>query len=398
MIDFTNELSDLDNSLKGAQMKARKLSCQIEEHEEKLREIKDILESFGITPDQNDDSDISYDTVIDELETVIKSIDNNALQGNIQLTPTDITVCIVAGIVASIVDIVFVGTPEVVKIYKGGENFDGSILTKAIRSVGSNDSELKNVLDWCSEKCKVAYDISAYKNVVTPNNHRLRSFAHDPFAGVLFAVVDILLGTATMVDASGHLRIIVNPKDYPETEKYLTLIYYFGHLLSDLCTARGLPIPGFFLTQFFTNGEGNSIAKVAEQMYVDGYDLRHLASMSTPVIIKNLILDVYTKLSEIEDNQVLKSIAEKEIELKRKKAYKCQLRLISDAICCCGNVLKFFLPPTMGNMTALNLVEWISLIKNTLITLKYQVRDKDIETVLHNRNIIDDNWTQLMMD
>lgn len=398
MIDFTNELSDLDNSLKGAQMKARKLSCQIEEHEEKLREIKDILESFGITPDQNDDSDISYDTVIDELETVIKSTDNNALQGNIQLTPTDITVCIIAGIVASIVDIVFVGTPEVVKIYKGGENFDGSILTKAIRSVGSNDSELKSVLDWCSEKCKVAYDISAYKNVVTPNNHRLRSFAHDPFAGVLFAVVDILLGTATMVDASGHLRIIVNPKDYPETEKYLTLIYYFGHLLSDLCTARGLPIPGFFLTQFFTNGEGNSIAKVAEQMYIDGYDLRHLASMSTPVIIKNLILDVYTKLSEIEDNQVLKSIAEKEIELNRKKAYKYQLRLISDAICCCGNVLKFFLPPTMGNMTALNLVEWISLIKNTLITLKYQVRDKDIETVLHNRNIIDDNWTQLMMD
>ncbi len=41
------------------------------------------------------------------------------------------------------------------------------------------------------------------------------------------------------------------------TEKLLSVFYYIGHIVSDLFTARGLPIPGFFLTQFFTGEAGD---------------------------------------------------------------------------------------------------------------------------------------------
>lgn len=72
--------------------------------------------------------------------------------------------------------------------------------------------------------------------------------------------------------------------------------------------------------------------------------------------------------------------------------YKYKLRLVSDAVGCSGNVLKFFIPPTMGNITALNISEWASLLKDTIINLKYQMRDKDIEKVIAQREVINDNW------
>lgn len=250
---------------------------------------------------------------------------------------------------------------------------------------------------WLSEKCKVPYDISAEKGVVDPNNHRLRSFGHDPLIGLLFAIVDIILGTATVVDNNGRLKVIINSKKYPVSEKYLAVVYYLGHLLSDVCTARGLPIPGFIMTQFFA-GDDNSIAKIAEQMYRDGYDLRHFASMKTPVLIKNIITDAYYRISAFEDIRFVETIAEKQIHENRKKAYKYKLRLVSDAICCGGNVLKFFIPPTMGNMTALNIPEWISLIQDTIINMKYQMREKNVEIIIANREIINDNWYKLLKE
>ena len=281
------------------------------------------------------------------------------------MNATDIIVPIAAGAIASVIDIALVGTPEVVKIYKGGENFDGSILTKALRNIGNGDDKLSELLHWFSEKCTVPYDISVVKDTVYPDNHRLRSFGHDPLMGVLFSMVDIILGTATLVDNNGHLRIIVNPKDYPESEK--ALIYYLGHLLSDVCTARGLPIPGMILTQFFRDGtdDNHSIGAIVEQMYRDGYDLRHLASMKTPVIVKNLIIELYIRLFRSSKEIGLQTIAEKEIASQQAEAYKYRLILISDAVSCGGNVIKFFLPPTCGNINREAISKnWMILLEN----------------------------------
>ena len=59
------------------------------------------------------------------------------------------------------------------------------------------------------------------------------------------------------------------------------------------------------------------------------------------------------------------------------------------------HVVKFFIPPTMGNVTALNLTEWCSLLKNTIYELKYQLRDKSVEKAMYNRGVISQNWMTL---
>lgn len=337
------------------------------------------------------------DKDVEPLNLTIKDISDPKLKGDFSLTALDTLVSIAAGVIASVIDIVFVGTPEVVKIYRGGENFDGSVLTKILRQLGNGDDKLSRMLKWLSDKCEVPYDISVEPGVVIPNNHRLRNPGHDPLFGLLFAVADIILGTATLIDDNGNIRIIVKGKEYPPEQKYLSVIYYLGHLLSDVCTARGLPVPGSFATQFFTTGESDrSIAKVAEQMYKDGYDLRHLASMSTPVVIKNMITDTYLNLVVSEEDGPFDLIAEREIREHKLMAYKYRLRLVSDAVSCGGNALKFFLPSTTGNMTALNLPEWTSLLKDTIAEMKYQLRDKSVEIAILNREIISDNWKALL--
>jgi len=68
----------------------------------------------------------------------------------------------------------------------------------------------------------------------------------------------------------------------------------------------------------------------------------------------------------------------------------------SDAVCCSGNILKFFILPTAGSITALNLPEWTFLIKHTIFELRYQLRDKSIEKVISNRDTIEANWINLL--
>lgn len=396
VISFKGELDDIGRGLCEVNEKKTKVNTQISDMGQKIEDTTRILQELSgdrILLDNSEETDVEED--IEALDNVIDSLSGVRLKGDIRLTAPDLVVGIIAGIIASVVDIVFVGTPEIVKIYKGGENFDGSILTGALRKIGNGNDKLSEMLKWLSEKCKVPYDIPAKKGVVYPNNHRLRSFAHDPLIGLLFAVVDIILGTATVVDDNGRLRVLINSREYPASQKYLAVVYYLGHLLSDVCTARGLPVPGFIMTQFLS-GDDKSIARIAEQMYIDGYDLRHLASMETSVLIKNMITDAYCRICTPEAEGPVETIAEKQIRENKQEMYRYKLRLVSDAVSCSGNVLKFFIPPTMGNMTALNLPEWISLIKDTIINFKYQLRDRNVEKVLANRDIISDNWYELL--
>lgn len=394
VLNFDDGFKSLDADLQETQKTADHANKALGETEAELEQLKqELLAMPGVKLPVDCSDDLSL--TVEELNHTMADIVLPRFRKTLPLTPVDVTAAILSGVVASVVDIVFVGSPEVVKIYRGGENFDGSILTKALRKLGQEDGRLKDMLKYLSDNCKVPYDISARKDVVTPDNHRLRGFAHDPLFGLMFAVADILMGTTTTIDNEGHLRVLFRDKSYPDSQKLLAVVYYLGHLLSDVCTARGLPIPGFCMTQFFTKGEDSSLAKMCESMYKDGYDLRHLASMSVPVAIKNMLLDLYIRLFRTEELTGVHNIAEREIDETSKRAFRYELRLISDAVACGGNVLKFFLPPTAGNPTALNLPEWISLLKDTIANGKYLCRDTAAEEAVFTRQILNDNWLRL---
>ena len=313
------------------------------------------------------------------------------------LNAEEYVVAILAGFVSVMIDIIFVGTPEVVKLYRGGENFDGSLLTSVLRKVGKNQNgEMPSVLQWFSDVCKVPYDISAWTGVVNPNNHRLRSFAHDPFLGLFFAVADILCGTTTCIDNEGHLRILISPKEVSTTEKFLAVFYYLGHIISDLCTTRGIPVPGFCLTQFFTNGTSdNSIAKIAERMYLDGYDLRHLVSTTVPVVVKNLIVEAYLFLNK-DQTEIFLPVMEKERQALNRQLKREKMLFVANLTASTGNVIKFLSPPNCGNPCALNLAQWFELVKNSCSMLRAATRDRTAETVMANREAVQKNWDILL--
>lgn len=312
------------------------------------------------------------------------------------LSTTEYIVAALAGTLSVIIDVLLVGTPEVVKIYHGGENFDGSKLTELIRKIKPDDgTEVGHILKWLSDKCKVPYDISCEKGVVTPDNHRLRGLGHDPYLGLFFAIADIIMGTTTCIDNNGGIRILPN-YDASITEKLLSVFYYIGHIISDLFTARGLPIPGFFLTQFFSgNGEDGSLAKIAEKMYKDGYDTRHLASMSVPVAVKNIVVEAYCRITKPEEDGFM-PLAEKELAEQAYMLKKEKMLFIGNAIGVAGNIIKFVAPPNCCNPCALNAAQWFSFIRNSIQMTKAACRDRSVETVFEGRSKLQQEWNRLL--
>ena len=313
------------------------------------------------------------------------------------LQTVDMVFSAAAGLISAIVDVVFVGTPEVVKIWRSGEQFDGSRLTGLLRTLGQDDGNLSPIFQWLEAKCKVPYDIPLAKGVMSPNDHRLKSLAHDPFFGLFFAVSDILMGTTTCVGNDGKLHILIS-HSADSSQQLLPVFYFIGHLLSDVCTSRGLPIPGFFLTQFFTGDSSeSSIAVVARRMYRDGYDLRHLASMSFPVAAKDLLIAAYLYLTEneVEENRAFLSNAEREYWNLQKTIKKEKMLLIANGVATAGNLVKICAPPNYGNPCAINLAQWFSMIRSGVVIGMTSVRNQTTEKIIENRFSIKQTWEQL---
>ncbi len=312
-----------------------------------------------------------------------------------ELSGIELTVSALAGIVAVIIDVCFVGTPKTSD--KGKAKFDGSVLTELVRKLG--DTEIGEIAGKLSKKCKVSYDMVIPGGVLTPNLHRLKGLGHDPsFVGLCFAVMDIMLGTVTYIDDMGRIRIIVNPKSAPsEEQKFVALLYYVGHILSDMFTTRGIAIPGFSLLQLFANGGAEkSLAKTAESMYLNGYDVRHMVSMSTAVLVKNLVLDAYFYLMLPMSKDSTAPYFERELASVKVELKRVKMLFLANSVAVGGNLVKFLAPPASGNPNALNMAEWIEFLYGSVDMLKAATRATGAEEIYFNRGQIDKNWDELM--
>ena len=179
----------------------------------------------------------------------------------------------------------------------------------------------------------------------------------------------------------------------------MSVFFYVGHIISDLFTARGIPIPGFFLTQLFTDGEAEeSIAKIAESMYKDGYDMRHLASMNVPVLVKDIILSAYLRLSEESVAESPEPVADKEKRILDNALKKEKMTFIANSIAVGGNTLKFFTPPYSCNPNSLNAAEWFAFLSSTIGMIDAANRDLSAEEILDNRKEIDRTWNDLLKE
>lgn len=288
----------------------------------------------------------------------------------------------VAGFVGALIDVFIVAIPKNMKsgVYQGQT---GSPLTKWLQSL-----ELPEwIQKWLEEIAKVPYDRTG------GSSHRIDTVGHDPLLGFIFGVLDIIRGTSTKVK-DGSIEII---KDVTEGKGIVeAIIIQFLHLLSDVATKRGLPVPFASVFRLLdvghfkrANGKTATISDLMGWMYHHGYDLRHFATMSTTPAAIEMILRMYIMIrSYTEENET-------EFFLGENPKYRSML-LSSHSIASAANVGKVYL--RQGNPLAINYAEWMALVRYLAPSVKYWVFEKAELKLLHMESVTNKEWDSLLQN
>lgn len=313
-----------------------------------------------------------------------------------ELSETDLLASTLIGGIAVVLDFIVVKLPKESKVNLSN---DGSPLTEFLRSLGSDENgKVSKWVTWLENKCKVPYDASVSSDIpgFSPKTHRLRSLSHDPLIGLVFAIMDINNGTMTVIDKNGKLIIKEVSERTDNFELLIPAVKWIGHLLSDVTTKMGIQVPGWCLLKeldFGSFGDKNrTISEVAEYMYLTGYDLRHLATMSIVNMVISLLCRLYFKfLGEVKEESATISTREF-IEIKNKVKFH-RICAIAHSIAVAGNITKLLV---MKNPNALNLPLMIGFIKEAITQAKIITRDtKEFEEIIEGRYILDNNWKYL---
>lgn len=343
-----------------------------------------------------------------ELDQYIKQVSpNKAIKSTIdakfKMQPIDYMVAAVSGGLATVVDIFLVKIPKDVAIVRNGERVfqEGSSLTGILRRIGIDENGKASKWVTTLEKWfKVPYDKSVDSDIIglMPKSHRLHSLAHDPsIAGLIWGIKDIVSGTFTCIDKNGCL-VVEKVAETDFLKLFTAPILWFGHLLSDVFTRMGLPIPGWSYLQLLQIGslgeKQRSIAEVARYMYLEGYDLRHFLSMSATNAVIELIVRLYYHLVCKKRPNEFSLEAEKEYVEVKNKIKLHNMLFASYSVASCGNIAKIC--AYQGNPTAFNLSLWLGMIRESVTQIEILNRNsKGDENAVENRHIIDENFEKL---
>lgn len=348
------------------------------------------------------------ETTISDLNACVEqAFPNNKIKTvsdrELKMQPVDYIVAALTGGLAAIIDVFLVKIPKDTVVVRNVEGIfqEGSSLTGMLRAIGIDENG--KVSKWVTvlEKWfKVPYDKSIDSDIagLMPKTHRLHSLAHDPsIAGLVWGIKDIVAGTFTCIDKNGCL-VVEKVAEANFMNLFTAPILWLGHILSDVFTRMGIPIPGWSylqLLQFGSLGEKQrTIAEVARYMYLEGYDLRHLVSMSSTNAVIELIMRLYYHLvcKKRPDEFVL--TAEKEYVEVKNKIKLHNMLFVSYSVASCGNIAKIF--AYQGNPTAFNLPLWLGMIKESITQVTILNRNsKNHEQAIENRHTIDENFDAL---
>lgn len=283
-----------------------------------------------------------------------------------------------AGFLGALTEILIVKIPKDmnVGIYKGQS---GSEVTKFLKILEFP----KWVQDWLENFAKVSYDNTG------GSTHRIDTPGHDPILGLVFGVVDILLGNATTVK-NGNIDIT---KVTQNTNIIEAIIKQLVHLISDVATNKGLPVPFASVFRMIdigefkrANGKTSTVSDMARWMYYHGYDLRHFATMSiTPAVIE-IIIRAYIMIRHYIEGK------DDNIKIKNNPKYRSML-LSSHAIASATNAGKVVL--SQGNPLAINYAQWLALLRYLLPSMKYWLFDNENLKLEFLDGINDNLWDEL---
>lgn len=312
-------------------------------------------------------------------EKAIKKL-NSEFATLYKLDNMELTISVLAGLIASVIDILLIGIPQ-----KTSDGLKAGKLSDYVRKWFDKEfpeAEMEKLAN--SKVSKVPYDAQDNRNTrievkgLSTYYHRLLTLGHDPFLGLIFGVLDILNGTMTSIDKNGNFvsQIMENYQDRKESDVFKAIGKQIMHFKSDVTTAMGLPAPFmsvFNLLQIGGKGqEEQTIAEIVQGMYYEGYDFIHFCSSSIPTMLIEVIVRMFYAIKKIHDGYSLKDSIP--FSLNREKHPKLSTMLfIAHSIACSINAGKVYFKK---NPLAINYPEWITFAKYSYKQLRWTILKK----------------------
>lgn len=246
----------------------------------------------------------------------------------------DYSVAALSGVIAGIIDVLWVGMPGASEIGQGVDKATDKLIIRLsnliARPVSKKGKRVKPTdkveiaISRLEQVFKVNYDQRHASDVgglvgLTPINHHLLSLAHSPdWIGLLASVVSQFCDVSFFVDDGRLIRIDTKTFELHgknvATKLFCAVCNWLGHILSDVAGStssrmkgeghRGMGIgaPFYWLTQFVDIGEfgknRESFAKLAADVFESGYDLRHFAACAVPVVLNELVVRLFWALRQ----------------------------------------------------------------------------------------------------
>jgi hypothetical protein len=281
----------------------------------------------------------------------------------IRLDVYDIAIAAVAGLTAGAIDVGVVRVPKTMTY--GGDLQRGSPLTAWLRAHSAPAD------NWLARVARVPFDSMNHDQPdlrLAPATHRADTFGHDPLVGLVLGTLDILRETTTGVHRTGEM--FVRDIAAPQTSNpAVALVLELTHLLSDIGTKAGLPLPGWSLLRLVNVGsiDGQTVGELSRQMYLRGFNMTHLATMSTSVAAGEIVLRLGWQVrSSFDADWADRCAAEQSAAGTHHTGNHPRflaMRLISDAVATAVNAGKVAI--SGGNPLAWNAAQWASLVRST---------------------------------
>ena len=411
IFDFHNDFENIQSRTLKIKEEEDSLLESLNSDTDTLKKLEDelalLMGKVGLTipslASSTDETDsISFNELLNEF--YFESKIEDAISSNPKVLPEldalDITMVGIAGVIAVLLDILVVAIPKDMN-YLGKFEQSGSDVTQWLKSLGVNDDgKLNAFFQFLENHTKVPFDQSINSgnlNNFYPGNHRMLNISHDPLFGLIFGLIDMINGQMTVIDGKGLVQFI-QTKNMSSEELMIAPLIWISHIVSDICTKQGIPIPGSVFTQFLQFGsfgdKERNVADISRWMYQNGYDLRHLMTMAIVPASIEVIIRIYHSMrtNALKDDSP-QLLIDRELEVMKSELKLEKMLFASHLFASTGNALKVF--SRGGNPMAINVVEWGVLLKKSITIFKASQRDMTVEKIHYNRELINRNWCML---
>lgn len=432
-----NNIEETEHLLKKLEYKLpEKISMNkeiIKPHILKLREFKDIeKDTLNEIKENIDFIDLLTDKEINDTYNKIKYLEKEYEKiSNVTCDKYEYLISGVCGVIAGLVDVVFVGSPFESKLGDSVDNKVNSVIKKIAKLSGWSEDKaiskgsdtLKSAIGFLEKKYKINYDQQTGKAVdylfkMNSKNHHLKSLGHSPSPiGLLFSIINQFTGTSTFI-SDGKLITIENNFEL-KGNNFITKIYagfvnWFMHIISDMGGSSGaigrgsgVPIPFYELFQILNIGKigqnQKTIADISVLVFENGYDFRHGIAMSIPVILNELLVRFCWALKlYFYENKTLKEII---YLLKESRNLKRMLFVSQGCFCLIDlgdgiarNIKKpELITEIVGILTRMNLIAWLRFTKLGYDELKIILFKEHEKNKYINKKIMEE-WSKLVKE